>query len=117
MRYRQLSATGDYVLGRGPAEFYVDVPQAPAQAVLTRLRLLTGEWFLNVNEGTPYATDVLGYNTQATRDPAIRTRIVQTQGVKTLLSYSSTFDPATRKFTVHATVDTIYGQATLTQVL
>lgn len=117
MRYRKLSATGDYVLGQGPQEFYVDVPNAVAQAVLTRLRLLTGEWFLDVTEGTPYATEVLGYNTQATRDAAIRDRIVQTEGVNRLISYNSTFDPATRQFTVRATVDTIYGQATVTQVL
>lgn len=117
MKYRKLTATGDYTLGQGPLEFWQDVPSAVAQAILTRLRLLTGEWFLNTTIGTPYATDVLGYNTKATRDAAVRNRIVQTQGVKTLLKYSSTFDAATRKFSVSAEVDTIYGPVTISQVL
>lgn len=72
MRYRKLSDTGDYTLGHGPANFWRDVPQAPAQAVATRLRLLTGEWFLDLAEGTPYQTGVLGKHTQATYDPITR---------------------------------------------
>jgi len=111
MRYRKLDANGDYSFGQGMANFYVDSPQAVAQAVETRLRLQTGEWFLDSTEGTPYQSEVLGTGTAATRDAAIQLRIAETQGFKELLSYSSNVDG--RKFSVEATIDTIYGETSV----
>lgn len=100
MRYRMLTASGDYSFGQGTANFFVDDPQAVGQSVLTRLRLWQEEWFLDKTEGTPYSTQVLGYNTKNLRDAAIRQRVLQTVGVVSIESYGSTFDPETRAFTV-----------------
>lgn len=111
MRYRKLDASGDMMFGRGQQDYYRDVPEAPAQAVKTRLALRLGEWFLDVTDGTPYDTEILGAHTQNTRDAAIRERIEGTQGVASLDAYSSTFNPDTRAFVVQATVTTIYGPA------
>jgi hypothetical protein len=105
MNYRELDADGDYSIGR----FLVDSPAAVAQAVQTRLRLLTGEWFLDLSGGTPYDTRVLGYNTQATRDLTIKERILGTPGVTGIASYASSV--VGRKMTVVARVDTLYGAA------
>lgn len=112
MRYRKLDPQGDYSFGQGEANFYIDVPAAVGQSILTRLKLLTGEWFLDITAGTPYDPDVIGAHTQATRDLAIRSRIQTTVGVKSLDSYASNFDPKTRAFTVAAQVTTIYGGQT-----
>lgn len=117
MRYRKLSSSGDYSLGHGSADFYRDKPEAPAQAVVTRLRLLAGEWFLDVAEGTPYQTGVLGKHTQATYDPIIRERILGTEGVTAIDEYQSIFNGDTRTLTVSATISTIYGTAIIHEVL
>ena len=111
MRYRALSPTGDYTFGQGSANFLVNTPETVAQAVKTRLLLMTGEWFLDVTEGTPYATDILGKGTQPLYDAAIQNRIKGTQGVTAVRFYESSLDPITRSLTVTATIDTLYGQA------
>lgn len=113
MRYRKLDADGDMVFGGGQAAFYRDQPEAPAQAVQTRLALRTGEWFLDTSAGTPWNTKVLGKFTASVRDATLRKRIIGTQGVTEITAYSSTFDPATRKFSVEATISTAYGQTTV----
>lgn len=107
MRYRQLTADGDYKFGNGRGDFLVDNPQAVAQAVYTRLRLWSGQWFLDVEEGTPYETQVLGTNTQALYDTAIRKRILETEGVNGLVKYNSTI--LNRQLSVECAIDTVFG--------
>lgn len=103
------------MFGQGLVDFYIDNVEAVAQSVMTRLLLLQGEWFLNSEAGTPYATQVLGYDTKPTYDQAIRTVILETQGVTGLASYSSTVE--NRALTINATINTIYGQTEIQQVL
>lgn len=109
MRYRALDANGDMTFGHGSANFTVNTPATVAQAISTRLKLDEGEWFLDVTEGLPL-NQILGF-TRRTRDIAIRTRILQTQGVTGIVSYGSQLDSRTRAFTVEATVNTIYGSS------
>lgn len=116
MRYRMLSPSGDYVFGSGSGEFLVNTPQAVGQAVLTRLRLWQGEWFLDLTEGTPYTQQILGFTSQSARDQAIQARILGTPGVTELVAYSSTLSPG-RQLTISATLNTIYGQTALTLTL
>lgn len=111
MRYRKLDKNGDMTFGRGQADYFRDVPEAPAQAVWTRLALRLGEWFRDTSAGTPWDTEILGAHTQSTRDFAIRDRIENTAGILSLDGYQSTFNPNTRTFTVQATVTTVYGRA------
>lgn len=117
MRYRTLDKDGDYVLGAGKSATLQDTPEAVGQAVKTRLLLKTGEWFLDVTEGTPYATDILGTGTKPTYDAAIRERILDTEGVTELVAYQSLLDATTRGLVVTATISTRYGQQTIEQVL
>lgn len=112
MRYRKLDADGDYVFGSDQADFYINSPDAVAQAVQTRLLLMTGEWFLDTTEGTPYSTDILGNNTKPLYDTAIRNRILGTQGVTKIVSYTSSVS-ADRELTVNAIINTLYGEATV----
>jgi hypothetical protein len=105
MRYRALDRSGDYQLGK----FLVDSPSVVAQAVQTRLGLWIGEWFLDLAEGTDYGGRVLGHGNNSTRDMEIQKRILTTQGVDRILTYSSSFDPRTRTLTVNASLNTVFG--------
>lgn len=113
MRYRQMSSADDYLFGTN-AKFLVDTPEAVAQAVRTRLRLLTGEWFLDDRIGLD-KDQILGYGTQPTRDFEVQQRILGTLGVKSLLAYASSVE--NRSFKVTATIDTIFGVTTITEIL
>lgn len=117
MRYRKLDNTGDYSFGHGQADFYRDSPECVAQAVLTRLRLFAGEWFLDVSEGTPWTQAVLGMHTADTRGPALRERILNTEGVTEIISFDAVYNGETRKLTVNATIGTRYGEAVITEVM
>lgn len=111
MRYRKLDENGDYSFGRGQGDFLIDSPACVGQSVVTRLRLLKGEWFLDVTEGTPWSTDILGEGTKTLYDLAIRQRVLQTAGVTQILEYESALDPDQRKLSVKLTIDTVFGEA------
>lgn len=113
MRYRKLTRSGDMTFGHAAADFYQDQPEAVAQAVVTRLRLWTGDWFLDTAEGTNWLGAVLGTNTRGTADLELRGRIGETTGLAGVTSYASARDGETRAFAVRATIDTIYGTITL----
>jgi hypothetical protein len=117
MRYRKLDASGDYTVG-GSAVFLVNSPDAVAQAIKTRLGLWQGEWFVDTTDGTPWLPDVLGKRHQGKNpDAVIKQRILGTQGVTEITDYTSTFDGETRKLSVTAVVNTIYGTVTITETL
>lgn len=114
MRYRQLSPTGDYQFGQGQLNFLINSPEAVAQAVETYLRLWLGEWYLNINDGTPWLEGVFGYNSQAEADQTLIQTILGVQGVQDLRNWESTVDPVTRAYTsISAILDTIYGETPL----
>jgi hypothetical protein len=117
MRYRKLTDDWDFQIGHGDADYLVDSPECVLQAVMTRLKLLVGEWFNDTAEGTPWKTQILGKYTKIKYDSAIRRRILGTQGVTDISDYSSAYDGETRKLSVTATIDTIYGAAILREVL
>ena len=108
-RYAALSADGDMIWGQGAADFLVDSPAAVAQAAQTRLGLWMGEYFLDLDQGTPWATQVLGVRTAGIRDAAIRNRIMGTPYVLSIENYASSFDPRTRAFNVSCTIKTAFG--------
>lgn len=110
MKYRKLDANGDYVIGTS-ADFFTNTPEAVAQSVLTRLRLFSAEWFLDLTDGTPWRVEVLGKYTRETYDTVLRQRILSTAGVRSLIDYTSNFDGSTRTLNVSGTLDTIYGEA------
>jgi len=116
MRYRKLDALGDYTLGSG-RDFYIDEPNVVAQAVLTRLRLWLEEWFLDTTDGTPYKEEVLGKWNGRNPGAAIQSRILGTPGVTGITSFSTLFDGDSRKLTVNASVDTVFGPITIAEVL
>lgn len=117
MIYRQLDANGDMTFGHGLANFLANSPATVAQAVMTRLRLYSGEWFLDTQDGTPWRTKVLGVRTAGTRDVVLRARILGTPGVTAITSFTATVDPVSRRYTVQAGIDTVYGSAVASGVV
>jgi hypothetical protein len=121
MRYRKLSQDhtdaegnfvrgGDMTFGQGLSDFYIDQAEAVGQAVVTRLRLQQGDWFLDRREGTPWKTRVLGHRTTSTRDPVIKHRVLATQGVTEITDYFSDLNRDSREFAAQIGIDTIYGK-------
>jgi hypothetical protein len=113
MTYRKLSDGGDYTFGMGASNFYVNTPEAVAQAVQTRLGLIQGEWFLDVTAGTPYLTKILGAGMITTYDQAIQEVILNTPGVQRITSYNSTYNSTARSVQIVVTIDTVFGTVTL----
>jgi hypothetical protein len=119
MRVRAQDANGDYTIGQGNANFLINSAAAVGQLVLTGLRLMQGEWFLDQTIGTPWLQDVIGPG--ATRKPfydlAIQNQILNTVGVTGIVSYSSTLNAVQRNLTVNATINTQFGPTTVSVVL
>lgn len=116
MRYRKLTATDDFSFGHSQLDFFINSPEAVAQAVKTTLRLWLGEWYLNLNSGTPYAEEIVGKHPdqKATADNALIAVITSVQGVENIQNFSSVIDPATRKYSaVVGVLNTIYGPTPL----
>lgn len=117
MKYRRLDENGDMAIGHGDADYLQDSPECVAQAVVTRLRLLRGEWFLDLSEGTPYVEGVFGKHTKESYDFVIRQRVLETEGVTEIEDYESIFDGETRKLTVNIRINTVYGPAEIQEVM
>lgn len=117
MRYRKLDTNGDMTFGNQQSDFYRDVPEAPGQAVGTRLGLISGEWYIDISAGVPYQGGVLGKFTRESADPVIRDAILNTQGVTELLNYESAFDADTRKYSVRGEVNTAFGEVAFVGVV
>lgn len=113
MRYRKLTSTGDYSFGNGQLDFWINAPEGVAQAVQTRLLLWTGEWFLDVDEGTPYMQGVFGKHSQTEADITIQTRVGDTQGLVDIENYNSTLNRDDRSLSVSMDINTIYGPTSL----
>lgn len=113
MRYRKLNDDGDMVFGHGADDYYRDQAEAVAQSILTRLRLWRAEWYLDTADGTPYVQEIFGRNTESKAARAIRKRILDTEGVKTIVDFNASLDRDTRKAIFTVTVDTDYGEVTI----
>lgn len=119
MIYRQLDTNGDYVLGRGAGEF-LKGSQAAAQAIVTHIKLLLGEWWEDVNNGLPLWQSVLGQPgsevNKVSVDNIVKSRILSTNLYGTNLvasidDYSSTYSSNNRTYNFEAVVTTIYSES------
>lgn len=100
------------MFGLGVQNFFVNTPAAVGQAVKTRLRLFKGEVFYDKTLGTDWLGVVMGYSNKAIFDATIQQVISSTQGVKSIISYSSTLNNSNRVLTVTGQIDTIYSGQT-----
>ena len=118
MRYRALSASSDWTpAGTGDSGFLVNSPELVGQAITTRLKFFKSEWFLDLDDGTPYQQAALGTGKRNLIEPMIRQRILQTQGVESIASFDLSIDDLARSAIINATINTIYGVSRLTEVI
>jgi len=85
------------------------------QTVGTRMRLFVGEYFRDVNEGTPWFQTILGKSgTLTAKNAAIKNRILNTPNVIQLTSFTATLNPDNRTYYVSVGILTTYGQLDFT---
>lgn len=90
---------------------FVAGKEATRQAIIRRLRLFAGEYFLSVAEGTPWFQGILGKTQQDMAEAALKRRIVSTPGVIGLTAFSLQMEPTERTIKVEATVIDINNEA------
>lgn len=117
MTVRALDENGDIITSG--AQFLEDGSAAEAsQNVTTRLKFFTGEWFLNIQDGTPWFPDtnrwgILGKGgTLAQREATLRRRILLAPAVAGMSSFALSYALETRLLTVTAGIISSSGQAT-----
>ncbi len=118
MRYRQLTSTGDYTLGQGNLN-YIEKQDAVSQAVKTRLKLLLGEWWEDLEDGLPLFQVILlqrdNEEGKQTIDLLVQERILGTRHVTGISRFQS--EITGREYQAKAVIDTEFGQITETTVL
>jgi len=119
MKYRMLDTNGDYVLGMGESEF-LSGSEAVAQAIVTHIKLLLGEWWEDVNQGTPLFQSILGKPGSEEHlnsvDNIYKAMILSTelngeQIIYSIDKYERDYSPTTRVYKFQATVTTIYSES------
>jgi hypothetical protein len=99
-----LADDGDILIDEEGLHFIAGIP-AVVQAVRFRLQLFRGEWFMNMDIGVPYLTEILG---DASKQPGLIARataafaaaILDTPSVISILQLNVSVDPNTRAMTV-----------------
>lgn len=111
MIYRKLSPTGDYTLGLGMQGFYSDI-YAVGQAILTRLLLFKGTFWLDLTDGLPMFQSILGSSGSPANiqqvDTIVSNRIIGTPHVSSIVSFTSGLN-AQRQYKYTAQVQTDYS--------
>lgn len=107
MTVRKIDPSGD--ISTSGIQF-INGKDEVAQTISTRLRLFRGEYFRNINDGTPWFQEILGKNgTVNNIDAIIRKIITETDGVQTIIDFNADFDINTRKYKINGSVLTQYG--------
>lgn len=108
MTVRALDENGDIVTSGNQ---FLTERQEVAQTISTRLKLFLGEYFRDINDGTPWYQSILPKNTSLDlKDGILKNRILQTPDVVRLLSYDAAYDVDLRKYSVSASVLTTFGE-------
>ena len=116
--YRQL-INNEPQWGQGQANFLSD-RDAVAQAVITRLKLFEGEWWADLQDGTPYWQNILGSSGSDSNVKVITQllidRIRNTPYVIGTDNVQSSFDAASRTYKFSCTVNTQFGAIAVSNI-
>jgi hypothetical protein len=101
--------TGEPLWGVGNTNFVTDI-YAVAQLIKTRLLLFQGEFWADLDDGTPYWQSILGQPANQQKIVLLLTqRIFATPFVSQVLNSAASFDTASRSFNFNITVQTQFG--------
>jgi hypothetical protein len=116
MIYRALTKDGDYSFGASRQNF-LQGAEAAAQAILTRLKLLRGEWWEDLSDGLPLWQEMIGKRQpKEFVDSLVLERIAGTPNVREIVEYESSWDNEFRRYTFTARVNTAFGEILLEEV-
>lgn len=115
MIFRTLDADGDWTFGKGKSGFLTD-KDAMVTNLKTRTKMWKGECFFALQEGVDW-NNYLDIGTKNLLDSDLMRVWMQSDGVIRIDSYDSTLNTETRQLTVQASLATIYGSVTLSEVL
>ncbi len=83
------------------------------QQIKIKLKLFSGEWFLDTEFGTPYLEKILGKQlTLAGAVAALKKSILQVDGVEHITRFDFNFNRSTRQLDVDFDVMSAYGLVT-----
>ena len=111
MKYRRLDENGD-MLPVTAVNVHFEGREAVGAAVRSSILSFRGEWWEYPDEGIPvelFFGRTTGENKRVF-EALLRDRILDTQGVSSVVSLVIEDDPETRKRAVSVTVDTEYGE-------
>lgn len=111
MKTRALDINDDWQFGRG-VQSYVTEKNALMQNVKTRLRQWKNNCFFAMTEGVDY-NNYLDIGRKVLLDLDIKRVVLQTYGVLRISEYTSTLDAGSRALSITATIETIFGNATI----
>jgi len=81
-----------------------------AQTITTRLRLFLAEYFRDITDGTQWFEIILNKQAEpSARDAEIKRRIIETENVERILSFSSDYNIESRTYTVSTEVLSTFG--------
>lgn len=88
----------------------IDGAEQVRQQLKIKLKLWTGEWFLDTEFGTPYIQSILGKQlTLSGAIAAIRKSILEVSGVQAIQEFTYDFNNQERILSVSFTANTPYG--------
>jgi hypothetical protein len=108
MRTRRINDNNDWLFGAG-RQSYHSGSDAVAQKVLTRLQSFKGNWFLNLDAGINWISEMEQRGQQLLLESNVKTTILNTRGVVSLNTFNSSWDTRNRKLTITASYTDIYG--------
>lgn len=107
MRVRRIDESGDIATS---GVIWLYDRGAVGQTIQTRLRLFLGEYFRDIQDGTPWFQEILGtFDNIGRIESIIKRRISETEGVDRILEFSTNYDPSTRIYSVNCNVLTQWG--------
>lgn len=105
----KLDKTHDIAIEKGDFVI-IDGAERVAQQILIKLKLWTGEWFLDDSFGTPYLQDVLGKQlTLSAVIASIKKSILEVDGVKSIDDFKYVYNRSERKLDIEFKANTDYG--------
>lgn len=107
MIYRQMVG-GDYSMGKP----FLSRAAAVGQAIYTRMKLLQGEWWEQIDDGLPLFQNILGTRGHPDSlhaiDLLVQARITETPHVSQIKDFQNTYEDRTYSF--RCNVETDFGE-------
>jgi len=103
--------TNDLAIERGRLRLTTNDGEVTRQRINITLNTFRGEWDFNINYGIPWlenannTVQVLGKTSKNILDYEIKSAILNTEHVRSLVSYTSVVDPYERKATINFSAD------------